>query len=171
MERPGQAAARGKGAAGDEDEIVFRGSNGLWITLAVLAALAALLTLWIAASGAASAGAGTALRALAIGGAFVALLALGAWFMARQRREVALDAEGVTIRAADGTVRARRAWAEIERIEERPLPSQPLQPAVVLHDRDGTALLIDPQQVRDTGTLYREARLRHTNALRRAGRG
>lgn len=164
MHEPGAPGTRATTPADAGDTIVFGGSNGLWLTLAALAALLATLTLWLAANTALAEGAAAGLRALLIGGAFAALLALGAWFMARQRREVTLDASGVTIRAGDGRVRATIAWAEIDRFEERRLPSQPLQTAIVIRTHDGTALLLDPQQVRDIGTLYREAQRRHANA-------
>ena len=149
----------GEPAAGS-DAIVFRGSNGVWITLTVIAVLALGMTLWIAIASVSSDGPGALPGILLKGGVVVVLLALGAWFMARQRREVVLDSAGVTIRAGDGSVRASIPWAELDGIEERRLPSQPLQPAVILHRADGSALLIDPQQVRDTGTLAREVQRR-----------
>jgi hypothetical protein len=153
-----------------EDAVIFRGSNGLWIMLTVLAALVLLLTLWIAIASLASDGAGALPGILLKGGVVVALLALAAWFSARQRREVVLDSAGVTVRAGDGSVRAQVAWPEIARIEERRMPSQPLHPAVILHRFNGTALLIDPQQVRDTGALAREAQRRHKGTESRGPR-
>lgn len=140
-----------------DDPITFQGSNGLWITLAILAALILVMTIWIAVGSVVNDGTAALPGILLKGGAGAALLALGAWFMARERREVILDGAGVTIRAGDGSVRASVPWQEIDGIEERRLPSQPLQPAVILHRADGSALMIDPQQVRDTGALAREA--------------
>ncbi|CAA9567575.1 MAG: hypothetical protein AVDCRST_MAG18-1623 [uncultured Thermomicrobiales bacterium] len=140
------------------EPLVFPGSNGLWVTLAILAALAIPATLWIAGGALSGEGIGAAGRSLLVGGGVTALFALGAWFAWRQRREVVLDNVGVTIRAGDGSARAHIPWAELTGVEERRIPSQPLQPALLLHRADGSALLIDPQQVRDTGVLVREIR-------------
>jgi hypothetical protein len=147
-----------------EGAVIFRGSNGLWIMLTVLAGFVLVLTLWIAVASFGSDGFGAVPGILLKGGAGVALLGLGAWFSARQRREVVLDSTGVTVRASDGSVREQIAWPEIVKVEERRMPSQPLHPAVILHRYNGTALLIDPQQVRDTGALAREAQRRHKGA-------
>ncbi len=138
--------------------LVFHGSNSLWITLAVLGVLAIPATLWVAGGTLASDGASAATRSFLVGGGVVVLFALGAWFSWRQRREVVIDDSGVTIRAGDGTVKTHIPWAELTGIEERRIPSQPLQSAVLLQRVDGTALLIDPQQVRDTATMVREIR-------------
>lgn len=143
-----------------DDAVTFQGSNGLWIMLAVLAVLGVVMTLWVAIASISSDGVGALLGIVLKGGMGVALLALGAWFSARQRREVVLDGSGVTIRDGSGNVRAQLAWTEIDGIEERRLPSQPLHPAIILHRADGNALMIDPQQVRDTGALAREAQRR-----------
>lgn len=128
--------------------LVFHGSNSLWITLAALAVLTIPATLWVAV--------GT--RSFLIGGGIAILFALGAWFSWRQRREVVIDDSGVTIRSGDGAVKAHIPWPELTGIEERRIPSQPLQSAILLHRVDGSALLIDPQQVRDTTTMVREIR-------------
>lgn len=148
--------------------VVFRGSDGLWLTLAALAVLAVPLTLWVAASAWQSDGPGAVVGPLVIGGIIAVLLALGARFAWRERREITLDAAGITVRAGDGSERARIPWGEVIGFEERRLPTQPLRPAIMIHRADGTALLIDPQQVRDTGALMREARQRLARA---GGRG
>lgn len=144
--------------------VVFRGSDSLWVSLAALAALAVPLFLWVVALTWQSDGPGAILSPLLIGGGIALLLALGARFAWRERREVTLDAAGITIRAGDGRERARIPWAEVIGFEERRLPTQPLRPAIVIHRADGTALLIDPQQVRDTSALVREARQRLAQA-------
>ena len=144
--------------AATSDTLVFHGSNSLWITLAVLGVLAIPATLWVAGGTLSSDGAGAATRSFLIGGGVAALFGLGAWFSWRQRREVSIDDSGVTIRAGDGTVKAHIPWAELTGIEERRIPSQPLQSAILLQRSDGTALLVDPQQVRDTPTMVREIR-------------
>ena len=161
----GESRRAGSGAG---DVIVFGGSESLWISLAALAALAVPLTLWVAVLGWQSDGPGAIVGPLVIGGVIAALLGFGARFAWRERREVTLDAAGITIRAGDGRERARIPWAELGRLEERRLPTQPLRPAIILHRVDGTALLIDPQQVRDTGALAREVRQRLARA---GGRG
>lgn len=144
------------GAAGEP--LIFRGSNSLWISLAVLAALAIPATLWIAGGTFGEDGGGAATRTLLIGAAVALLFALGAWFAWRERREVVLDDTGITIRTGDGRARSQIPWANLIDVEERRIPSQPLQSALLLHRDDGTALLIDPQQVRDTSVLIREIR-------------
>lgn len=149
----GQEQARAAG-----EPLVFGGSNGLWITLAVLAVLAIPATLWIAGGALGEGDGGAATRALLIGAAIALLFALGAWFAWRERREVLLDDGGITIRSGDGRARAQIPWAELTDVEERRIPSQPLQSALLLHRDDGSALLIDPQQVRDTGLLVRAIR-------------
>lgn len=154
--------------SGDGDVVVFGGSDSLWISLAALAVLALPLTIWVAVSGWQSDGLGAIVGPLVIGGIIALLLGCGARFAWRERREVILDAAGITIRAGDGRERARVPWAEIVSFEERRLPTQPLRPALMIHRLDGTALLIDPQQVRDTGALAREARQRLARA---SGRG
>jgi len=154
--------------SGDGDVVVFGGSEGLWISLAVLVVLAIPLTLWVAVLSWRSDGPGAIVGPVVIGGIIALLLGFGARFAWRERREVTLDAAGITIRAGDGRERARIPWAEIVRFEERRLPTQPLRPALIIHRVDGTALLIDPQQVRDTGALAREARQR---LARTGGRG
>jgi hypothetical protein len=65
--------------------------TGLWVTLAILAALAIPATLWIAGGALSGEGIGAAGRSLLVGGGVTALFALGAWFAWRQRREVVLD--------------------------------------------------------------------------------
>ena len=153
----GRATTDPRNDAGN-NTLVFHGSNSLWITLAVLAALTITATLWLSGGTLASDGAGAATRSFLIGGGVAVLFALGAWFSWRQRREVVIDDSGVTIRAGDGTVKTHIPWAELTGIEERRIPSQPLQSAILLQRIDGTALLIDPQQVRDTTTMVREIR-------------
>lgn len=138
--------------------LIFGGSNGLWIALAALAALAIPATFWIAGGSLGEGDGGTATRSLLIGAAIALLFALGAWFAWRERREVLLDDSGITIRSGDGRTRAHIPWAELIDVEERRIPSQPLQSALLLHRVDGSALLIDPQQVRDTSVLVREIR-------------
>lgn len=138
--------------------LVFHGSNSLWITLAVLGVLAIPATLWVAGGTLADDGAVAATRSFLVGGGVALLFALGAWFSWRQRREVVIDDGGVTIRAGDGTIKTHIPWAQLIGIEERRIPSQPLQSAVLLQRIDGTALLIDPQQVRDTAVMVREIR-------------
>lgn len=150
MSNTGAAPKNNIGTAGDT--LVFHGSNSLWITLAVLGVLVIPATIWVAGGA----------RSLLIGAGISILFALGAWFSWRQRREVVIDDSGITIRAGDGTVKTQIPWPELTRIEERRIPSQPLQSAILLHRVDGSALLIDPQQVRDTGTMVREIR-RHRN--------
>lgn len=148
------------------DTLVFRGHNGLWITLLVLAGIIGLLTLVVAATSLDD-GAGSVLGILVKGGGLIALLALGAWFAARQRREVVLDSDGVTIREPGGKIRHELGWEEITQVESRTLPSQPFRPAVLLHRTNGTVLLIDPQQVRETSKLASEAaRLLHEGRRR-----
>jgi hypothetical protein len=149
-----------RGRSGDGDVVVFGGSDGLWISLAALAVLAVPLTLWVAALDWQSDGPGASGAPLAIGGLIALVLGFGARFAWRERREVVLDAAGITVRAGDGRERARIPWAEIVGFEERRLPTQPLRPALMIHRVDGTVLLIDPQQVRDIGALAREARQR-----------
>ncbi len=148
--------------------LVFQGNNSLWITLAVLAGLAIPATLWVAGGTLTSDGAGAATRSFLVGGSVAILFALGAWFSWRQRREVVLSDSGVTIRGGDGKMRAHIPWAELTGVEERRIPSQPLQSAVLLHRSDGSALLVDPQQVRDTGTMVREIR-RHRDYIGSSG--
>lgn len=151
--------------SGDGDVVVFGGSEGLWISLAALTVLAVPLTLWVVLLSWQSDGPGAIVGPLVVGGVIAALFGFGARFAWRERREVTLDAAGITIRAGDGRERARIPWVEIVRLEERRLPTQPLRPAIMIHRVDGTALMIDPQQVRDTGALAREVRQR----LGRAG--
>lgn len=142
------------------EQLVFRGSDGLWITLTVLAVLVGVLVLWAFVSA-------PSLATLLVGGVFAALLAAGAWFSARQRREVVLDREGLLVRTSTGQERLRLAWSTVTRVESRQLPSMPFQPAVVFHCVDDTSLLLDPQQVRETGRLVREAERLRQNAARR----
>lgn len=143
------------GAVGEP--LIFRGSNGLWITLAALAALAIPATLWIA-GGTLGEDGGITTRTVLIGAGVTLLFALGAWFAWRERREVVLDDSGITIRSGDGRARSQIPWANLIHVEERRIPSQPMQSALLLHRDDGSALLIDPQQVRDTSVLVREIR-------------
>lgn len=150
MSKTGAVPNNNTGTAGDT--LVFHGSNSLWISLTIFAILTIPATLWV----------GSGARSLLIGAGVSILFALGAWFSWRQRREVVIDDSGITIRAGDGTVKAQIPWPDLTRIEERRIPSQPLQSALLLHRVDGSALLIDPQQVRDTGTMVREIR-RHRN--------
>ena len=138
--------------------LIFGGSNGLWIALAVLAALALPAALWIAGGSLGEGDGGAATRSLLIGGGIALLFALGAWFAWRERREVLLDDSGITVRSGDGRARAHIPWAELIDVEERRIPSQPLQAALLLHRVDGSALLIDPQQVHNTSVLVREIR-------------
>jgi hypothetical protein len=152
------------------DTLVFPGSNSLWITLAIFAVLAIPATLWVAWGTVASDGAGAATRSFLVGCGVAVLFALGAWFSWRQRREVVIDDSGVTIRAGDGVVKAHIPWPELIGVEERRIPSQPLQSAILLQRADGTALLIDPQQVRDTATMVREIR-RHRDYIGSGGPG
>lgn len=155
-------------AGSAEKELVFHGHNGLWITLAVLAALGTALTLFTLAADLIGGTTDGTVAALVTGGGLSLLLGLGAWFAAGQRREVALDEEGLTVRAPGGAVRTRVRWDEVAAIETRPMPSQRLRLAIFINRRDGTAVLIDPQQVGDTEMLAREARRLHQNASRRA---
>lgn len=154
--------------SGDGDVVVFGGSDGLWLSLAALAILAVPLTLWVVVVTWQSDGPGAIVGPVVVGGLIALLLGFGARFAWRERREVTLDAVGITIRAGDGRERARIPWGEVVRFEERRLPTQPLRPAIMIHRVDGTALLIDSQQVRDTGALVREARQRLARA---GGRG
>jgi len=154
--------------SGDGDVVVFGGSDGLWISLAALAVLAVPLTLWVVVITWQSDGPSAIVGPLMIGGVIALLLGFGARFAWRERREVTLDAAGITIRGGDGRERSRMLWTEIVRLEERRLPTQPLRPALMIHRVDGSALLIDPQQVRDTGALARVARQRLARA---GGRG
>lgn len=154
-----------------EGRIVFPGQNGLWVTLAALAGVALALALFTLVADLARGTTDGTLRALLTGGGLAALLGLGAWYAAGQRREVVLDPEGLTVRAPNGKVRAVIPWREIGAIESRPLPSQRLRPAVFITRLDGTALMIDPQQVGNTEALAREARRLHANATGRAGTG
>lgn len=154
--------------SGDGDVVVFGGSEGLWISLVALAMLAVPLTIWVAVLSWRSDGPGAIVGPAVVGGIIALLLGFGARFAWRERREVTLDAAGITIRAGDGRERARIPWAEVVHLEERRLPTQPLHPAIMIHRSDGTALMIDPQQVRDTGTLAREVRQR---LARVGGRG
>ena len=148
------------------DTLVFRGQNGLWITLTVLAGVIGLLTLVVAGTSLDD-GAATVFGIVVKGGLVSAVLLLGARFAARQRREVVLDSAGITIREPDGKTRHQLGWEEITQVESRTLPSQPLRPAVLLHRTNGTVLLIDPQQVRDTSKLASEAaRLLHEGRRR-----
>ncbi|MDP9374438.1 MAG: hypothetical protein M3Q65_18710 [Chloroflexota bacterium] len=154
------------------DAVVFGAQNGLWLTLAALAAAAAVLTLVIAGADAAGNGPGAATGTVLWGGGATGLLALGAWFSARQRREVVLDREGITVQGVDGKVYTRLPWSEVRGIETRRLANQPTRPLVLVRRHDNRTLLIDPQQVRDTAALEREARRLHgANAERRAGSG
>ncbi len=153
------------------DEVVFGAQNGLWITLAALAATGAVLTLVIAINDIAAGGLGAISGAALWGGGATALLALGAWFSARQRREVALDREGLAVQGVDGRVYARLSWSEVRAIDTRRLANQPTRPVVLLRKHDGGTLLIDPQQVRDTATLEREARRLHQSNAERGGWG
>jgi hypothetical protein len=141
-------------------EVIFRGSEGLWLTLVGVAALVALMTAWVLISTVASEGAGAAIGPLLIGGGLSALLLLGAWFARAQRREVVVDGGGLTVRTREGVVKLHLDWAQVVKIESRPMPSHPTQPAVVLHCADGTSHFIDPLQVHDTGTLLGEAQRR-----------
>lgn len=152
----------------EDKELVFHGSNGLWITLVVLAVAALALTSFVVVSDLIMGNTNGTLRALVTGGGLAALLGLGAWFIATQRREVVLDEEGITIRTPGGVVRTAVPWTEVRAIDARPLPSQRMSPAVFIARLDGTSLLIDPQQVSNTGTLAREARRLHESATRRA---
>ena len=138
--------------------VVFGGSNSLWIALAVLAALAVPATLWIAGISLSDGDSSAATTTLLIGVGIAVLFALGALFAWRERREVLLGNDGITIRSGNGRIRAQIPWAELIDVEERRIPSQPLQSALLLHRDDGSALLIDPQQVRDTTILVREIR-------------
>lgn len=158
-----------EGASGGA--LVFPGRNGLWLTLAALAGAGLALTLFTLVADLTRGATDGTLRVLLTGGGLSALLGLGAWFAAGQRREVVLDEAGLTVRAPGGRVRAAIPWAEVGAIESRPLPSQRLHPAVFITRLDGTAVMIDPQQVGNTEALAREARRLHANAGRNARAG
>lgn len=159
-------------AANAAGEVVFRGSDGLWLTLAVVAALVAGMTAWLVISTAAEGG-GIG-WSLLIGGGLALFLALGAWFARGQRREVVVDGGGLAVRTREGAVKVRLAWAEVARIESRPMPGSPTRPAVLFHLADGTSHFIDPLQVHDTASLLAESQRRKKqadDAARAAGLG
>jgi hypothetical protein len=141
-------------------EVIFRGSEGLWKTLLGVAALVGLMAIWVVVGTIASDGFGASVVPFLIGVGVCLFLLLGAWFARGQRREVVVDGSGLTVRTREGQVKTRLPWAQITRIEPRPLPSHPTQPAIMLHCADGTSHFIDPLQVHDTGTLVFEAQRR-----------
>lgn len=138
--------------------VVFRGSNGLWLMLAVLGTVGLLVTLALGVPPLFSDEATLSLKPLLLGAAFTALCILGAVFAWGQRRDLIIDEAGVTIRSSTGTLREQIPWGELDAVEERRMPSQPMQVSLLLHRNNGTALLIDPQQVSNTGTIARMIR-------------
>jgi hypothetical protein len=143
-----------------DGEVIFRGSEGLWLTLAGVAVLVGVMAIWLVISTIASQGVGASVTPILVGLGISAFLLLGAWFARGQRREVVLDGNGVTVRTREGRVTHHLAWEQVTRIESRFLPSHPLQPGIMLHCVDGTSHFIDPLQVYDTSTLVFEAERR-----------
>ena len=141
-------------------EVVFRGSEGLWLMLVGVTVLIALLTLWVIIASLAAGDAGEVVGPLLISGGLCTFLLLGAWFARAQRREIVVDSAGLTVRTREGRTKTQLTWAQLARIESRFLPSHPTQPAVVFHCTDGTSHFIDPLQVHDTSTLVWEAQRR-----------
>ncbi len=153
-------------------EVIFRGSENLWVTLAVLAVLVALLTVWVVISTLPGEGFDAVAAPLLIGGGLSVIMALGVWFARTQRREVVVDSAGLRLRTREGQVKVQIAWSEVVRIETRTLPSSPTRPAIILHCIDGSAHFIDPVQVHDTKALLGEVQRRKKQideALRAAG--
>jgi hypothetical protein len=141
-------------------EVIFRGSEGLWMTLVGVAGLVGVMAIWVVISTIASDGFGASVVPFLIGVGVSLFLLLGAWFARSQRREVVVDVIGLTVRTREGRVKTHLPWAQITKIEPRPLPSHPTQPAIMLHCNDGTSHFIDPLQVHDTSTLVFEAQRR-----------
>ena len=141
-------------------EVIFRGSEGLWMTLVGVAALVGAMAIWVVISTIASDGFGASVVPFLIGVGVSLFLLLGAWFARSQRREVVVDGGGLTVRTREGRVKTHLPWAQITKIEPRPLPGHPTQPAIMLHCTDGTSHFIDPLQVHDTSTLAFEAQRR-----------
>jgi len=163
----GRFTAKSKRGTTQEDstsEVVFRGSDSLWLTLAVIAALVLLLTAWVVLSTLPGEGFGAVVAPLLIGGGLSVVLLLGVWFARTQRREVVVDSAGLKLRTREGGVKVELAWPQVIRIETRTLPSNPTRPAIVLHCADGTAHFIDPVQVHDTRALLGEVQRRKKNA-------
>lgn len=144
-------------------EVIFRGSEGLWLTLVGVAALVGVMAIWFIVSTSASEGVGPNMLQFLIGAALSILMLLGAWFARNQRREVVVDGTGLTVRTRERQVKRHVAWEQLTRIESRFLPSHPTQPAIMLHCADGTTQFIDPLQVHDTSTLLYEAQRRKKN--------
>ena len=155
---------QGKTEENATGEVIFRGSENLWITLSVIAALVALLTAWVVLSTLPGEGTGAVGGPLLIGGGLIAVLLLGVWFARTQRREVVVDGDGLALRTREGQEKFRLVWTQVSRIETRTLPSNPTRPAIVIHCADGTAHFIDPVQVHDTRALLGEVQRRKKNA-------
>ena len=141
-------------------EVIFRGSEGLWMMLVGVAALVAALSLWVVIGSLVAGDAGEIGWPILIGGGVCAFLLLGAWFARTQRREIVVGSDGLTMRTREGQEKLRLTWSQIVRIESRFLPSHPTQPAIMFHCADGTSHFIDPLQVHDTSTLIWEAQRR-----------
>ena len=144
----------------ESGEVVFRGSEGLWMVLVGVTGLIVVLTLWVIIASFASGETDEIGGPLLVGGAVSVVLLLGAWFARTQRREIVVSADGLIVRTREGQVKLRLTWAQIARIESRFLPSHPTQPAIMFHCVDGTSHFIDPLQVHDTSTLIWEAQRR-----------
>ena len=144
----------------EEGQVLFRGSEGLWLILIGVAALILIMTIWVVVNSIVTADTGEIPGALIIGGGLCLFLLLGSWFARSQRREIVVDAEGLIMRTREGKEKLRLTWAQIVRIESRFLPSHPTQPAIMFHCADGTSHFIDPLQVYDTSTLIWESERR-----------
>lgn len=141
-------------------EVIFKGSEGLWLTLIGVAGLVGVMAIWVVISTTVSDGFGAGVAPFLIGVGVSLFLVLGAWFARTQRREVVIDGVGLTVRTREGKIKTHLPWGQISKIEPRPLPSHPTQPAIMLHCKDGTSHFIDPLQVHDTNTLVFEAQRR-----------
>jgi hypothetical protein len=141
-------------------EVIFRGSEGLWMTLVAVAGVIGMLALWVLIGSIGSAGVDQSLAPVLVGLGVSVFLLLGAWFARTQRREVVVDADGLKVRTREGQVKQEVTWGQVSRIESRFLPSHPTQPGVMLHCVDGSSHFIDPLQVYDTSTLVYEAQRR-----------
>lgn len=155
---------QGKSQESAAGEVIFRGSDGLWLILAVVGTLVAILTAWVVLSTLPGEGFGAVVAPLLVGGGLSTVLLLGVWFARTQRREVVVDSAGLKLRTREGQVKVQLVWGQIVRIETRTLPSNPTRPAIVLHCADGTAHFIDPVQVHDTRALLGEVQRRKKHA-------
>ena len=150
----------GKIKENESGEVIFRGSEGLWLVLVGVTGLIVALTLWVIIASLASGETDEIGGPLLVGGGVSAVLLLGAWFARTQRREIVVTTDGLLMRTREGQEKLRLTWAQLGRIESRFLPSHPTQPAIVFHCVDGTSHFIDPLQVHDTSTLLWEAQRR-----------